>query len=371
MIALLTDYTFQTVAMGAMVLGAVAGVLGVFAVLRQQSLVGDAISHAALPGICLGFLATGSRDLGPIALGALATGGLGALSVLGLVRATRLKTDAALGAVLSLYFAVGIVLLTYIQGQPNAAQAGLEGFLFGQAAALSRADLGLMAALAAVALGLLALGWKEVKLATFDPVFARTQGLPVLALEIGLTVLIAVAVVIGLQMVGVVLMAAMLIAPAVAARAWARRLESMALLAALFGMTAGLAGALVSAAGPQLATGPLIVLAATVIVAVSLALAPERGLVAAWLRRRAQRRRLDEREVLATLLRLGRDHADPDYPAEQGMVDAYHRLGTAGALARLSDHGMVARAAHRPGEGTHWVLTPRGRATAEDDEVRP
>jgi manganese/zinc/iron transport system permease protein len=362
--ALLTDYTLQNVALGAAILGAVSGVLGSFAVLRQQSLVGDALSHAALPGVCLGFLVAGTRDLGTILAGALLTGGLAALAILALTRLTRLKTDAAIGISLSIFFALGVVLLTVIQTRGGAAQAGLETFLFGQAAAILRSDLWVMGGIAGTALAVVALLWKEFKLVTFDPVFARTLGWPVTALEVALTVMVALAVVVGLQMVGVVLMAAMVIAPAVAARQWTRRLEHMVWLAAGFGMVSGVAGAVISALGRGLATGPLIVLAASAIVLVSILVAPGRGVVWDLAERARDRRSLRGRQVLATLARLAREHGDPEYPAEQGMLDTYHRLGTRMALERLAGRGLVSRASHMPGEGAHWVLTPRGRAEA-------
>lgn len=362
--ALLGDYTLQTVAMGAAILGIVSGVLGSFTVLRQQSLMGDALSHAALPGICLGFLAAGTRDMGAILAGALIVGGVAALTVMGLVRGTRLKTDAALGAVLGLFFALGVVLLTLIQRQAGASQAGLGSFLFGQAAALSRDDLWVMGGIGGVALAVVALFWKEMKLVTFDPVFARTLGLPVLVIEASLTVLIAVAVVIGLQMVGVVLMAAMVIAPAVAARQWVRRLEAMVILAALIGMGAGLTGSVISALAPGLATGPLIVLAASAAVLVSILFAPGRGVLWDALTRAAERRALRGKRVLAALERLSAEHGDPDYPAEQGMLDTYFGVATDGALRGLARRGLVAEARHMPVEGAHWVLTPEGHAAA-------
>jgi manganese/zinc/iron transport system permease protein len=163
----------------------------------------------------------------------------------------------------------------------------------------------------------------------------------------------------------VVLMAAMVIAPAVAARQWTRRLEHMVLLAAGFGMVSGVAGAVISALGPGLATGPLIVLAASAIVLVSILFAPGRGVVWDALKRAAERRSLRGRQVLTTLLRLAREHGDAAYPAEQGMLDAYHRLGTRAVLERLAKSGLVAAAAHMPGEGGHWVLTAAGLAEAE------
>ncbi|MEL6478334.1 MAG: metal ABC transporter permease [Pseudomonadota bacterium] len=361
---LLGDYTLRNVAMGAAILGVVAGVLGCFALLRRQSLVGDTLSHAALPGICLGFLVSGSRALEPLLAGALISGGLAGALVLLLTRTTRLKTDAALGIALSLFFAFGIVLLTLIQGQAGAAQAGLESFLFGQAASILPRDLWVMGVVGLAALALLAIGWKEAKIASFDPVFAQTIGVPVLAIEAALTLLIAVAVVIGLQMVGVVLMAAMLIAPAAAARQWARRLETMALLSAAIGAGAGMFGALLSALAPGLATGPLIVLSASAVTLVSILIAPGRGLLWQTLKRRADRRRLPGRRVLETMMQLAEDHGDPTYPAERGMLDTYHGAATRTALADLAAEGLIARASHMPNEGEHWVLTPIGRAEA-------
>jgi manganese/zinc/iron transport system permease protein len=364
-IEFLSDYTLQNVALGAAILGVVSGVLGSFAVLRQQSLVGDALSHAALPGVCLGFMVAGTRDLGAIMAGALLTGGLAALAMLALTRLSRLKTDAAIGISLSVFFALGVVLLTVIQGSSGASQAGLETFLFGQAAAILRSDLWIMGGITAAALVVVMALWKEFKLVTFDPTFARTTGLPVTVLEVTLTVMVALAVVVGLQMVGVVLMAAMIIAPAVAARQWTRRLEHMVVLSALIGMVSGVSGAVISALGRGLATGPLIVLAASAIVLVSILFAPGRGVVWDALERDRERRSLRGRQVLTTLLQLARKHGDPAYPAEQGMLDAYHRLGTRAVLDRLAARGLVAAATHMPGEGGHWVLTTTGHAEAE------
>lgn len=362
---ILGDYTLQTVAMGAAILGLISGVLGSFAVLRQQSLIGDALSHAALPGVCLGFLVAGTRDLGWIVGGALLTGGLAALSVLVLTRLSRLKTDAAIGIALSVFFAVGVVLLTVTQSRGGASQAGLETFLFGQAAAILREDLWVMGGITAAALAVVMVLWKEFKLVAFDPVFARTLGLPVTLLEVALTVMVALAVVVGLQMVGVVLMAAMVIAPPVAARQWTRRLEHMVSLSAAIGVASGVSGAVISALKPGLATGPLIVLAASVFVTISILFAPGRGVVwEAW-GRAHERRALRGRQLLATMLKIAREHDDLRYPAEQGMLDTYHGFGTKPVLDRLEQRGQVARTAHMPLEGRHWVLTEEGHREAE------
>lgn len=288
---LLSDYTFQNVVIGASLLGLISGPLGCFAVLRRQSLLGDAISHAALPGVCLSFIITGSRDMGGVIIGSLATGSLAALTMLLLTRKSRLKTDAALGICLSIFFAIGIVLLTYIQGTNNASQGGLEAFLFGQAAATLRSDLWVMGSITLFTLTLLAIFWKQAKLVTFDGQYARSLGMPVNAIEAALTAMVALAVVVGLQMVGVILMAAMIVAPAAAARQWSRHLGGMLVIAAGIGIVSGVSGATISTLSRGLATGPLVILTATAIVIISLALAPGRGLLWGFIKHYRQKKR--------------------------------------------------------------------------------
>ncbi len=368
LLGLLGDYTLQNVMAGAALLGLISGVLGSFAVLRRQSLLGDTMSHAALPGVCLGFIIAGGRHLGSILFGALVTGALAALVMLLLTRLSRLKTDAALGIALSTFFALGVVLLTYIQGMNNASQGGLDAFLFGQAAATLRGDVWIMAGVTAVALALVAALWKEFKLVTFDAEFAASLGLPVVWLEALLTMMVALAVVVGLQMVGVVLMAAMVIAPAVAARQWSRRLEGMVVMAAAIGVVGGVLGALLSALSRGLATGPLIILSVSAVVLVSIAVAPGRGLVWEALRRWRGRRRLRQQQVLTTLYGLAARHEDPAFRSEQGLLDSYHGLRTRTALRKLERAGLVERGEAPPGEpgpAWRWLLTPEGRAEAE------
>jgi len=287
LILLFTDYTLRTVALGAALLGVVSGVLGCFAVLRRQALLGDAMSHAALPGIVIAFMLTGRREPIVLLIGAAAAAWLAALLLIGVTRTTRIKEDSGLALILAVFFGLGLVLLSFVQQSPNAAQAGLKSFLFGQAAALVERDVWAMLALGAPALIVVALLWKQFKLISFDPEFAASLGLPVRGLSVLLTTLIVMSIVIGLQTVGVVLMSAMLIAPAAAARQWTDRLGTMVGLAALFGALSGAAGALISAAARGLATGPTIVLCMGAIVLVSLLLAPNRGLL--WARLRGRR----------------------------------------------------------------------------------
>jgi manganese/zinc/iron transport system permease protein len=289
---LFTDYTIRTVALGAAVLGIVSGTLGCYAVLRRQALLGDAMSHAALPGIVLAFILTGGRELPILLLGAAIAGWIAALVLVAIVNHTRVKEDSALGLVLSVFFGFGLVLLSFAQKSPTAAQAGLDTFLFGQAASLVEHDVITMALVGGAALAMVLLFWKEFKLLSFDPDYGATLGFPIRLLDIGLTSLIVVAIVIGLQTVGVVLMSAMLIAPAAAARQWTDRLGLMVVLSGVFGALSGITGAVISATARGLSTGPTIVLVASAIVVISLLAAPNRGLLWNWLRRQHTRRRL-------------------------------------------------------------------------------
>lgn len=365
LIDLISSGIVQTVLIGAALLGAISGMLGAFAVLRRQSLLGDALSHAALPGVCLGFLVAGGRDLGSVLAGAFATGALAALIMMLIVRRTTLKTDAALGIVLSVFFAVGIVLLTVIQTRGGAGSLGLMTFLFGQAAAILRADLWIMGGIGLAALVLVLAFWKEFKLVSFDADYARAQGFPVTLLEAGLTVMVALAIVVGLQLVGVVLMVALLIAPAAAARQWTNTLGTMVMLSAAIGATSGAAGALISATTRGLATGPVVVLIVTGAVLVSITVAPGRGLLWQALAARRARARISDGRVLTTLHSLAEAHDDAGYPAEQGMLQtALGAMPPAAQINALERRGLIRPVTHPPETTPHWELTEAGHAEA-------
>ena len=274
---LLHDYTFQVVTLGAALLGMASGLIGSFAVLRRQSLLGDVVSHAALPGIAAVFLMTGTKDTVWLLIGALCSGLTATGFIIGVVRYSRVKFDTALALGMSVFFGLGLVLLTYVQKIPNSNQAGLQRFIFGQAAVLLKSDILVIAITGAALLALTLLFWKEFKLLSFDPEFARSLGLPTRSLNVLLSAMTVAAIIAGLQTVGVILMSAMLVAPAVAARQWTNRLGVMVGLAALFGAVSGVAGTLASSALPKLPAGPAIVVAADVLVLISLALGRARS----------------------------------------------------------------------------------------------
>jgi manganese/zinc/iron transport system permease protein len=348
---LFADYTLRQVAMGAAMLGIVNGVLGSFAVLRKQSLLGDGISHAALPGIALAFLLTGSKSSLALLLGAAAAGWIGTLLIMSIVKHTRVKYDSALGLVLSVFFGFGLVLLTYIQKLPVATQAGLDKFLFGQAATLLRKDVVTIGVLGGIVLVFLLVFWKEFKLISFDPDFAFSLGFPVRILDILLTTLLVIAIVIGLQTVGVVLMSAMVVAPAAAARQ----------VSGIFGALAGVSGALVSSQAARIPTGPTIVLCASAIVLFSLLLAPNRGMAWGFVREQINRRQLQTGAVLSDLYVLAIQHQEPGHghPIEVLRTMAHGHGGVDRSLKVLKERGLV----QETGSG-EWALTPQGMEEA-------
>ncbi len=358
---LLFDYTLRTVALGSATLGIVSGALGAYAVLRKQSLLGDAISHAALPGIALAFLLTGSKAPLVLILGAVAAGWVGTLLVMSIVNTSRVKDDSALGIVLSVFFGFGLVLLTFIQRLPNATQAGLDKFLFGQAATLLERDVITMAVLGTLALATMLVFWKEFKLLSFDPEFGASLGFPMRALDVLMITLLVLAIVLGLQTVGVVLMSAMVVAPAAAARQWTDRLGVMVALSALFGALAGVSGAVISSTTTRLPTGPTIVLCISAIVLVSMLLAPNRGLVWRWVRQQRNRQRLRVEAILGDLYMLTSQHDDPDHGHSIAALRtmSYGRGGVSRTLEELERKGWARQVA--PDE---WALTPSGLVEA-------
>ena len=282
LLASLNTSALRVPALGAGLLGLVAGSVGAFAVLRRRSLQGDVVSHAALPGVVAAFLLGGREPIELVAGGAVA--GWLALVLVGVVtRQSRVPFDAALGGALAVFFGLGLVLLTYTQRHVAGASASpLERYLFGQAALLRDEDARTIAGIGAAALVVVVAFWKELKLLSFDPDYAASIGLPTRWLDLLLTTLTVVAVVVGLKAVGVVLMTALLIAPAVAARQWTNRLGGVVLLSGAFGAFAGVAGTVAShvlGRGATVPTGPTIVLGATLVVVASLLFGTARGLV--------------------------------------------------------------------------------------------
>ena len=242
-VLLLEDYNTRIVVFGAAVLGCAAGIVGCFTLLRKRALMGDAISHATLPGIALAFICANlvgwdDKSLPLLLAGATVTGLIGVGVILTLRNLTRLKEDAALGVVLSVFFGAGIALLGVVQQMETGHAAGLESFIFGKTASMGASDAKLISAAALVCLVVCVAVYKEFKLLCFDESFAGSRGFPVIVLDLVLMSTVVVISIVGLQAVGLILMVALLIIPAAAARFWTEKLWQMLVIASLLGMLA-------------------------------------------------------------------------------------------------------------------------------------
>jgi manganese/zinc/iron transport system permease protein len=323
---------------------------------------GDALAHAALPGICLAFLWRGERNLPVLLSGALATGLAGVASVAALRRWTRIKEDAAIGIVLSVFFGAGLALSRVIQKTPGTgSKAGLDSYILGKTAGMISQDVTWIASVSLCALLVVLLCYKEFKLAAFDSGFASAQGWPALALDLSMMGLVAVTVVLGLPAVGVVLMAALLILPGAAARFWTDRLGSMLALSAALGTVIGAVGTTLSARYSGLPAGPIIVLVGAAVFLISVLLAPRRGGVARLLATAALKRKIQEQKLLRTLheriAARGEEVAFEELLANKAWSDSQLRR----RLASLARHALLQAL-----PGDRYRITNQGRRRAAE-----
>ncbi|MDX2133081.1 MAG: iron chelate uptake ABC transporter family permease subunit [Planctomycetota bacterium] len=350
-------FNTNTVIIGTTLLGLAAGVVGVFALLRKRSLTTDALSHATLPGITLAFLIVSAfggegRSLPVLLLGATATGVLGVVCIQAMLRHTRLREDAAIGVVLSVFFGAGVVGLSYIQKNASSGAAGLNTFIYGQTAAMRVSDAWLMGGLAIGAVAASAALLKEFTLVCFDDAFAKVGGWPVSLIDLLMMALVVLVTVAGLQAVGLILVVAMLIIPAVSARFWTQRLWLLVVLAGVIGATSGYLGSVLSALLPRKPAGAVIVLTSGVIFGVSLMGAPARGFVASAVRR------------VRTRLGIATDHL---------LEVAHDRRDGRGAGLSARDVAGVGAERGWPawfGRAVLWTLRARGLATTDEGGLR-
>lgn len=276
---ILQSYTTQMVLLGTALLGLASGIAGTFAVLRKESLIGDGLSHAALPGVVIAFLLTGIKDIEVLIIGAALSSITAAWLITITVENSKIKFDGALATILSAFFGLGMLLLTYLQSLNNAGQAGLSKFIFGQAATILARDVYITSAAALIIIVLTALFWKELKLISFDVEYAKTLQIPVTFTLILYRSLLIMTIIIGIQSVGAILISSLLIAPAVGARQWTNKLGTMCILAGFFGMVSAIGGTIWSTTVQKLPTGPAIIVILSVIVLLSLIFAPNRGIL--------------------------------------------------------------------------------------------
>lgn len=346
------------VVFGSVLLSLSAAMVGCFTFLKKKALLGDVISHSVLPGICLSFMITGTKNPVALIIGAFISGWLSIIVLDYIVKNSKIKEDTATGLSLSVFFGVGILMLTYIQHSGNADQTGLDSFLFGKAAALVGQDLIAFAVIGTLVLIVVFLFYKEFKLISFDPAYAQSLGVPVKRMELLLTSITVLAVVTGIQAVGVVLMAAMMITPAAAARFWTDRLSRMLLISSVFAVLSGIAGAYISYAAPAMPTGPWMVMILSFIAIISFFIAPEKGIVMKMLKQRRVKKQLLEENLLKSFYKIGElnddDFKTPRKQEELVEIRRFSKDQLAAGLKRLASEGFIRR------EAGKWVLTQEG-----------
>ncbi len=354
---LLNDQSIQTVVIGAILICGITAVVGCFAFLQKKSLVGDSVSHSVLPGVCIAFLIFETKNPWVLLAGAFLTGWLSILVLDYVTRQSRIKNDAAIAGTLSVFFAVGIMLLTMIQHSGKASQAGLDHFLFGKAAAIVRQDITMFLWTSVILLSIIVVFFQRFKILIFDRAYAASIGFKVGWLDFLLSTLVVVAIAIGIRTVGVVLVAALLITPAASARYWTNNLSKMIFLAAFFGVFAGWIGAFVSYLAPTMPTGPWIIVVLTVVAVFSLVFGKQKGL---WYRRRKQAsffKKINDENTLKIFYHLGENLED--FMNLRSISDLQKRRSIEenvliNSLKRLNKRGWVLQS------GNKWKLTAKG-----------
>ncbi|MCB9853321.1 MAG: metal ABC transporter permease [Phycisphaerales bacterium] len=306
----LRQYNTRIVVVGTTLLGAAAGLIGTFMYLRKRAMIGDALSHATLPGIAIAFLIVGDKQIGALLIGAAVSGVVGVVAVIGLRNVPRIKEDAAIGIVLSVFFGLGLVFVRIAQHAHTGNQAGLDRFIYGTTAGMIKQDAQWIAITAAIVLASVVLMFKEFRLVCFDQHFAVAQGRSVHVIDLLMMAMVVLTTVVGLQAVGLILVVAMLIIPAASARFWTDDLPLMTILAGAFGSISGFSGAIVSARFVNLPAGAVIVLAAGVVFSTSMILAPRRGIAGAIVRRARLARRIGYQNVLRALCEREEDSGE-------------------------------------------------------------
>ena len=351
------DPNVRYVVFGNVLLSASAAMVGAFILLQKKALVGDAVSHSVLPGICAAFLFSGSKNTALMLVGAFITGWLALMAIDYIAAKSKLKKDAAIGLVLSVFFGAGMVMMTYIQQSGNAAQSGLDNFIFGKAATLTGADLQVFSALAVVILITVGLFFKAFTLIAFDRPYAEALGYPVRKLDLLLTSLTVLAVVTGITAVGVVLMAAMLVTPAAAARYWTDNIRRMVAISVTFGIFAGLAGAYISYVAPAMPTGPWMVVVSSVIAFISFFFAPKKGIVPKQYIQHRNQRIIAEENTLKMFYHAGEQNSH--FHGSRNLAELVRTRAVNETLLKSSLQRLVTKQLLTT-DGQRWALTDAG-----------
>lgn len=337
-----------------------SALIGTFAYLRKRALIGDAIAHALLPGICLGFLVAGEKNIIYLFAGAFITGWFSTFLVDFIVNRSKVKQDAAIGIVLSSFFALGIVLLTYIQNSGTTEQGGLNSFLFGQAAAINKSEVSLFAGILVIVVLIIIVFYRQFLIVSFNPDFAKSIGLKVKTIEFLLTSLTVLAIASGIQALGVVLMSALIITPAAAARFWTNNLLKMLLIAVGFSVLSGWVGTYISYVNFGMPTGPWVVLVLSIITLLSFVFSVNHGILARFLKARKNRMKILHENILKALYQLHEREGNTNElnrrfsPRELLSIRLFDTRNLQNGIQRLKKQNLLKQ------EGGLYFLTSQG-----------
>ncbi len=352
------DYTLRNVALGTFLLGLGSGAVGSFMTLRGESLLGDAIAHATLPGVALAYMLTNTKDPLVLLIGAAIAGVLGIGAITAITRTTKIDNDGANGIILSIFFGFGLLLLTYIQKLPQSSQAGLDRFIFGQAATIIAKDVVIIAIVQVFVLVVVTLFFKEFKSSTFDPQSTTVMGFNQKIIDAIFATLLVAVIVVGLQTVGVILISALLITPAAAARQWTHSLKIMVITSSLFSAFSGMIGSLLSASRNNLPTGPMIVLVLTAFLIFSFLFGAKRGIVLRKIALIKRERSFDHNRIMLALDNLAQSHDDTSLAHSSKtiglMVQQTH--GMHRMLKQLAQKGLLIQS-----EEASYALSKQGK----------
>lgn len=337
-----------------LLIGLTCGVIGCFIVLRNMSLIGDALSHSILPGIFLSFLIFGYSTIGFFA-GSVVAGIVTAVAITWIQQNLSTKSDAAIGIVFTVMFSIGVIGISYLSGQ-GGVHLDLQDFLFGDVLGVGSEDLILTALVAVYCVASVALFYRYLFITTFQPTIAQTMGISVSAIHYFLMLMLSFAVVAALRSVGVILVVAMLITPASTALLLNDELRRVLVIAGVLGMLSALLG-MVAAIIFDMPPGPAMVIVATLIYFMAAFFAPQKGILIRSYRSRQQRLKIEREDIL----RQGIKHkAKPSF-SRQVLTDnlGYTDSKINKRLKEMTADNMVSVV------GDQISLTAKGRMAAD------
>jgi manganese/zinc/iron transport system permease protein len=351
-------YTFWVVSIGAGIICFAAGIVGTFSYLRKRALIGDVVSHAVLPGVAISFMLTGVKNPLYFLIGATTSGILSIWLVDFIQSKSKLKPDTILALTLSVFFGIGIVLLTKIQHSGDAAQSGLDSFLFGKAASMTMHDVIIFSIIALINTICIVIFLRAFSIISFDEEYAKSIGFNVKVIKSFLALLTVITVAIGIQSVGIVLMAALLITPASGARFLTNSVKKMLVYAGIFALFSGFSGVIISSSGKAMPTGPWIVVVLSIFTIIAIFFGKEKGVIARMRTRKSNNIKINNENTLKTIYKLSKEGND-SIPLDQ-LINNQSTTQFKPILKRLEKNQILIRV------NESVILTEKGKLAARE-----